>query len=242
VEPPASAYQAELVLDDRREGRLGFDEAIYCAGKATAQLEAILAVLEGKGRCALLTRLDADRLAGLPAARRSALDYEPRSRTAVFAPPGAVPRPAVGPARVGVVTAGSSDVPVALEAVRTLGYYGVAAREVYDVGVAGLWRLLERVEELARLPVLIVCAGMDAALPSVLGGLVPGLVIAVPTATGYGVSADGETPLRAALASCAPGVVVVNIGNGYGAACAALRVLGRRGDAGAAGEPSRAGA
>jgi NCAIR mutase (PurE)-related protein len=95
--------------------------------------------------------------------------------------------------------------------------------------VAGLWRLLERIDEIQKLPVVIAVAGMDGALPSVVAGLVPGIVISVPTSTGYGVAAAGETALRSALASCAPGLVVVNIDNGYGAACAALRALRSRG-------------
>jgi NCAIR mutase (PurE)-related protein len=124
-----------------------------------------------------------------------------------------------------VLTAGTSDVPVAREAVRTLAYYGEACREFHDIGVAGLWRLTDRLHEIRSFPVLIVAAGMDAALASVVGGLVASVVIVVPTPTGYGVSANGEVALHSALVSCAPGVVVVNIENGYGAACAALRVL-----------------
>jgi len=96
------------------------------------------------------------------------------------------------------------------------------------VGVAGLWRLMRRLDELRAMPVLIVAAGMDAALPSVIGGLLPGVIIAVPTSVGYGVAAGGHTALNAILASCAPGIVTVNIDNGYGAACAAMRVLGAR--------------
>jgi NCAIR mutase (PurE)-related protein len=88
-----------------------------------------------------------------------------------------------------------------------------------------LWRILDRVEELRQFPVVITVAGMDAALPSVIGGLLPGVVIAVPTSTGYGIAESGKTALRAALVSCAPGIVVVNIDNGYGAACAAKRIL-----------------
>jgi pyridinium-3,5-biscarboxylic acid mononucleotide synthase len=116
-------------------------------------------------------------------------------------------------------------VPVAQEAVRTLRFSGQDAVLVADVGVAGLWRLMRRVEELNRLPILIVAAGMDAALPSVIGGLVSSVIIAVPTSVGYGVAAGGQTALNAMLASCAPGLATVNIDNGYGAACAALRVL-----------------
>ena len=104
-------------------------------------------------------------------------------------------------------------------------YQGAACLEINDVGITNLWRLLERVDELRPVPLLIVTAGMDAALPSVLAGLVPGLVIVVPTSVGYGVARGGETALHTALASCAPGFMVVNIDNGYGAACAVLRVL-----------------
>ena len=116
--------------------------------------------------------------------------------------------------------------PVAREAVRTLAFRGEAAALIADVGVAGLWRLTRRLEEIRATPVIIVAAGMDAALPSVLAGLVPGVVIAVPTSVGYGVAAGGRAALDAILSSCAPGITVVNIDNGYGAACAALRLLG----------------
>ena len=105
-------------------------------------------------------------------------------------------------------------------------FSGEAAAGIHDVGVAGLWRLMERLPEIQRHRVVIAVAGMDAALVSVLGGLVAGVIIGVPTSTGYGAAAGGRTALGAALASCAPGVAVVNIDNGYGAACAALRVLG----------------
>jgi NCAIR mutase (PurE)-related protein len=162
----------------------------------------------------------------LPEVWRQGLDYDPVSATAYFG----APLPCSGPAQVAIVTAGTSDVPVAREALRTLAFQGRPARLIADVGVAGLWRLLQRVDELAAMRVVIVAAGMDAALPSVVGGLVPGVVIAVPTSVGYGVAAGGQTALNAILASCAPGIAVVNIDNGYGAACAALRVLGPTGD------------
>ncbi len=207
------------MLDVRRSARIGLPEAILCLDKSPAQIAAILA--EAPERL-LLTRLEAPKFAALPAEARARLDFDPVSRTAIL---GAMP-PATEPARVAVVTAGTSDLPMALEAARTLAFHGQATLRVADVGVAGLWRLLARVEELRTYPVLIVAAGMDAALPSVIAGLVPGAVIALPTSTGYGVAAGGVTALHAALASCAPGVVVVNIDNGYGAACAALRILG----------------
>jgi hypothetical protein len=170
----------------------------------------------------------------LTSAELAALDYDPHSRTAIL---GKVPAPS-GEPPVAVVTAGTSDLPVAREAIRTLAFYGVGAREIADVGVAGLWRILRYEEELRRYPVVIVVAGMEGALFSVVAGLVGGVVIAVPTSTGYGVARAGETALHAALASCAPGLVTVNIDNGYGAASAALRVLAAHGHPAAQGAQS----
>ena len=213
--------EREVVPDDARQARIGFDETIYCAGKSPRQLDAILARSIEASRPLLLTRLDAGMFDALVPALRAALDYDPVSRTATLDGPAA----GSGTPRVAVVTAGTSDVPVAKEAVRTLAYYGEAALEVYDVGVAGLWRLLDRIEDVRAMPVVIAVAGMEASLPSVVGGQVPGLVVAVPTSNGYGVSAGGRVALDASLASCAPGLAVVNIDNGYGAACVALRAL-----------------
>ena len=219
---------SEFVFDAARQHRIGLPEAIFCAGKTAAQIAAVIARAAADGAPLLLTRLDAERFAGLPAELRPRLDYDAHSATAYVGEPPKLRRPP----RVAVVTAGTSDLPVAVEAVRTLRFHGEDALCVADVGVAGLWRLLARVEELRALPVVIVAAGMDAALPSVVAGLVPGTVIGVPTAIGYGVAAGGHTALHAMLASCAPGLVVVNIDNGYGAACAALRALasGERGE------------
>jgi len=210
-----------VMLDTARRERLGIDEAVFCAGKTTEQITVIIERFAPAGATALLTRLSQEQLSELPIAQRERLDYDPVSRTAFL---GEVVPPE-GEPRVAVVSAGTSDVGVAREAVRTLSYHGAGALEVYDVGVAGLWRLLDRVEELRGMRVVIAVAGMDAALPSVIGGQVPGAVIAVPTSVGYGVAEGGGTALNAALASCAPGVTVVNIDNGYGAACAALRIL-----------------
>ncbi len=213
---------SEFVADTQREERLGFSEAIFCAGKSAEQIAAILAAASAP---LLLTRLDPAKHAALPDVWRGTLDYDPLSGTAL-AGAAAAPRFA---ARVAVVTAGTSDLAVAREALRTLRFHGVAATEIVDVGVAGLWRLLRRVDELRSAAVTIVAAGMDAALPSVVAGLIPGVVIGVPTSVGYGVAAGGRAALDAMLASCAPGLVVMNIDNGYGAAIAALRVLGQVG-------------
>ena len=210
-----------IQLDHLREARLGFDEAIYAAGKTVAQLDALVAqALESRAR-RLFTRLPREKYEALAAGHRAALDYDAVSGTA-FA---GETRAAMGEARVAVITGGSSDVAVSREAVRTLQYYGQASVHMPDIGVAGLWRLLARMEELKRMRVVVVVAGMEGALPSVVAGLVPGVVIALPTSVGYGVGEGGHAALSSALASCAPGLLTVNIDNGYGAACAALRVL-----------------
>jgi pyridinium-3,5-biscarboxylic acid mononucleotide synthase len=211
---------ADITFDFQRRERIGLSEAVLCTGKTPAQIGEAIGLARARRASLLLTRLTPEQLAQLPPPEQAALDYDPRSRTAFL---GAM-RPA-GEPRVAVVTAGTSDLPVAREAIRTLAFYGVGAREIADVGVAGLWRILMHEEELRRYRVVIVVAGMEGALFSVVTGLVGGVVIAVPTSTGYGVARAGETALHAALASCAPGLVTVNIDNGYGAASAALRVL-----------------
>lgn len=215
---------SDATLDLGRRARIGLDEAIFCAGKSPVQIAGIVGTLaRAKGR-ALLTRLDPAKVEALSDATRGALAYDPLSHTAVV---GRAPKIGRGAPPVAIVTAGTSDLPVAREAAATLRYYGVGVSEIADVGVAGLWRLTARIEEIRRHKIVIVAAGMDAALPSVLGGLVKAPVIAVPTSVGYGVATGGQTALNAMLASCAPGIVVVNIDNGYGAACAALRMLNR---------------
>lgn len=211
----------EVKLDFAREARLGFGETVFCAQKTVPQIEEILRQSTAARRPLLLTRLDRHKHAALAPDLSAAMDYDPVSRTSFS---GWTPAPG-RTGLVAVVAAGTSDAPVAREATRTLAFHGLAATAVLDVGVAGLWRLLEREAEIAAHPVVIAVAGMDAALPSVIGGLVPGAVVAVPTSTGYGVARDGETALFAMLASCAPGLTVCNIDNGYGAAIAALRVL-----------------
>ena len=228
---------ADVTFDWQRRERIGLAEAVLCAGKSAGQIGETIGLARARGAALLLTRLTPELLAELPPAEQAALDYDPRSRTAVL---GAMPA-SIGEPQVAVVTAGTSDLPVAREAIRTLGFYGIGAREIADVGVAGLWRILRHEEELRRYPVVIVVAGMEGALFSVVAGLVGGVVIAVPTSTGYGAARAGETALHAALASCAPGVLTVNIDNGYGAASAALRVLAAQGHAplaGAATEPA----
>ena len=211
----------EVMLDFQRGERIGFDEAILCQGKTTDHLTEILATARAREATFLLTRLSKDQLDALAPSDRDALDYEPLSRTAFFGRP----KPEAGPARIAVLAAGTSDAHVTREIQRTLTWSGVPSTLFADVGVAGLWRLINRLEAVREHSIAIVVAGMDAALPTVVGGLFGGVVIGVPTSTGYGVAEGGHTALNSMLASCSPGVVTLNIDNGYGAACAAMRVL-----------------
>lgn len=208
-----------VTFDRDRQARIGLEEAVLAEPKAHEQVAAIIDDAMREGRRLLLTRMSASQFDALPAGQKSALDYCALSRSAIL---GELPAQLAFP-RVALVSAGTSDASAMTEARRVLAYSGLDATEVSDVGVAGLWRLLERAPLLRDMQVVIVFAGMDAALPSVVAGLVPGLVIAVPTSVGYGVASGGRAALDAALASCAPGIVVTNIDNGYGAACAALR-------------------
>lgn len=210
-------------FDRSRAARIGIEEAVLAEPKSVAQIAAIVGDAMAEGRRLLLTRLTEAQREALPASQRAALDWDRLSRTAVLGGPA---QPAKNAPRIAVVCAGTSDAPVAAEARRTLEYSGLSPDWIADVGVAGIWRLMERAEDLRAAQIVIAVAGMDAALPTVLGGLVPGLVIAVPTSVGYGVAAGGHAALHAILSSCAPGIVTVNIDNGYGAACAAMRAAG----------------
>lgn len=212
---------SEIRLDFERRARIGMEEAIFCPGKAIEHLDAILDQAAAESRRLLLTRMTPAQLEGIAAHHRERMDYEPVSRTAYY---GDVPEP-TKPSRVAVLAAGTSDAHVFREIARTLRYSGESSSMFIDVGLAGLWRLLGQIDAIRTHPVVIVVAGMDAALPTVVGGLVPGVCIAVPTSNGYGAANGGESALRAVLASCSPGVSVMNIDNGYGAACAAMRVL-----------------
>jgi pyridinium-3,5-biscarboxylic acid mononucleotide synthase len=217
---------AEFEIDWDREARTGVSEAVLCGHKSAAQIDAMVAAAVAAGRRLLLTRLTTQGFAALGAATRALIDYDAASGTAVLGERlAASPIPGVG-----IVAAGTSDMPVALEVARSLAFHGYAAPVIADVGVAGLWRLMRRIEEIRRFDVVIAVAGMEGALFSVLAGLLDAPVVAVPTSVGYGVSYGGSAALHAALAGCAPGLVVVNIDNGFGAASAAIKMLriGRR--------------
>jgi pyridinium-3,5-biscarboxylic acid mononucleotide synthase len=210
----------EFNVDFARGARIGLDEALFCESKTIDQISAIVDAVRAKTGRMLLTRLDKSKYEALRVRHGAELEFDPLSRTAILGHPH--PTLVTGP--VAIVMAGTSDLPFGREAARTLAFAGQLYCEYTDVGVAGIWRLLERIEDIRLSPVVIVAAGMDAALVSVVGGLVSSPVIALPTSVGYGVALGGAAALHASLASCAPGISVVNIDNGYGAACAALRI------------------
>jgi len=210
-------------LDLQRRQRLGMVEAIWGEHKSADQLARIIQQLHGEGELAFATRVSAEKAEAVAALLpQLPLQHHAAARCLV-SPTLPATEPARG--RVTVLSGGTSDLPVAAEAQLALACHGVGAELVLDVGVAGLHRLLDRLEELRSADVLIACAGMEGALPTVLAGLLPQPVIGVPVAVGYGVSAGGQAALHGMLASCAPGLSVVNIDNGYGAAMAALRIL-----------------
>lgn len=209
----------EAVLDNHRELRRGHPEVIYCAGKTVAQVRAIVAaMLEGQSNI-LATRATPD-MAEAVTKLHPATRYNPLGRTIVIQRHS---RP-LTQTTIAIVTAGTSDQPVAEEAAETALLFGNRIERINDVGVAGLHRLLGRLEQIRRARVIIVVAGMEGALASVVAGLVARPVIAVPTSVGYGAHFGGLSALLGMLTSCAGGVGVVNIDNGFGAACLASMI------------------
>lgn len=199
-------------IDHHRPLRIGCPEVIYCEGKRPEDVEAIVESLLEKGATVLATRVD-DALAERLKVISPKADHNLRARTVVIQQEAVVPTQGT----VLVVTAGTSDIPVAEEASVTAQVLGSRVERLYDVGVAGIHRLLDAREHLEAARVIVVVAGMDGALPSVVGGLVDSPVIAVPTSVGYGASFGGLAALLTMLNTCAPGVAVVNIDNGFGA-------------------------
>jgi NCAIR mutase (PurE)-related protein len=212
-------------VDHHRALRTGFPEVVFGQGKSAAQVSAILVELVRAGHNALATRVvEADApaiLAAVPGAQ-----YHPLARAVVVEQRAPEPR---GGGTVLIVAAGTADLPVAEEAALTARLAGRCVERLTDVGVAGLHRLLAAREQLQRAAVLVVVAGMEGALPSVVAGLVRRPVIAVPTSIGYGASYSGLAALLGMLSSCAPGVLVVNIDNGFGAGYAAALIDEREG-------------
>lgn len=210
-----------ILFDHERTARIGLPEAVFCEGKPRAALHALLKDYGGNPQNPVLfTRLSSDIFYSMSEDIRSRYDYHELSRTAFSA---RLPRREGR--SVAVVSAGTADGEVTWEAARTLDYLGIEAHVHEDCGVAGLWRLLANLEDINKADIIIVVAGLDAALASVMGGLTGKPLFAVPSPVGYGAAKNGEAALASMLASCAPGIGVMNIGNGYGAACAAARII-----------------
>ncbi|MBE7560517.1 nickel pincer cofactor biosynthesis protein LarB [bacterium] len=210
-------------IDHHREARKGFPEVIYCAGKQLADIREIFSRLARRGRNVLATRADADIYQAVAADWPDAR-FHARCRAITLDQEHRAPDPHVP---ILVVCAGTSDIPVAEEAAVTARIMGHHVEEIYDVGVAGIHRLLEHQDRLRAAAVVVVVAGMEGALASVVGGLVSAPVIAVPTSIGYGANFAGLAALLGMLNSCSSGVAVVNIDNGFGAGYTAGLIVGR---------------
>ena len=221
LEPPEPVDPlAEFAtLDLGRAARRGYPEAVFCEGKTAAQVGAIAARLGAEAVVSLFTRAGPEHAEAVLAALPDAL-HDETARLLVWPP---TPPPPLG-GLVVVVAAGTSDLPVAREAALTARHLGRRVETVVDVGVAGLHRVLSHLDLLRSARVVVVAAGMDGALPSVVAGLVSAPVVAVPTSVGYGAAFGGVAPLLSMLNSCAPGVAVVNIDNGYGAGHLAAQI------------------
>ena len=203
-------------VDDHRALRCGFPEVVFCEGKRPSDIVGIASHIIGLGQNLLATRATAEAFDAVRAAHPDA-EYHEQARAIVHRTH-EVP---MAPNPIVLVSAGTSDMPVAEEARVTADVMGNRVETIYDAGVAGIHRLLRHHETLLKASVVIVVAGMEGALASVVGGLVDRPVIAVPTSVGYGASFGGLAPLLTMLNSCAAGVAVVNIDNGFGAACVA---------------------
>ena len=211
-------------LDLDRTARRGYPEAIFCQGKTPAQVAAIAAEVRSRPDVVtLFTRVREEHVTAIHAELSDAFLDEP---AALMAWPPSPPGPTGGP--VLVLAAGTSDLPVAREALLTARYLGRDADLIADVGVAGLHRVLGRLDRIREAHAIVVAAGMDGALPSVVAGLVEAPVVAVPTSVGYGAAFGGLAPLLSMLNACAPGVAVVNIDNGYGAGHLAAQITAPR--------------
>ena len=210
-------------LDFDRERRTGFGETIYAPGKTPEQIASIFAAFRRRGKAVLATRVSPEQAREL-APILADTSYDPVSRTVASTWRTRRARPRMK-GKVAVLAAGTADLPAAEEAAKTVEFFGGTALRFYDVGIAGLHRLLGVIKDVRKAKVVIAAAGMEGALPSVVAGLVPTPVIALPTSVGYGCGAGGIAAVLSMLNSCAEGVTVVNIDNGFGAAVAACRML-----------------
>ncbi|MEN8119705.1 MAG: nickel pincer cofactor biosynthesis protein LarB [Bacteroidota bacterium] len=207
-------------IDYEREERTGFPEVIYGTSKSVDDLLNILNNHLMKGKNALITKLQKDKSTVLLEQFTDAF-FDENSGIFILK---TIDEPQYSP-DVAIISGGTSDICVVNEIYYTLAFMGVRALKVSDVGVAGVHRLLKRTDELKSFKILIVVAGFEGALPTIVGGLLPQPIIAVPTDIGYGIAEGGRVALNSMLASCSNGITVVNINNGYGAAIAAIRIL-----------------
>ena len=211
----------ESIIDFQRKNRLGVIEAVWGEHKSIEQISEILKKFQLASETALVTRLTKEKGEKLLIEFPSAEFHESSGCLTL----GKFEKCISTEEEVIILTGGTSDLGVALEAEIALNLHGIKTKLMIDIGVAGLHRLLERLEEIKSAKVVIACAGMEGALPTVLAGLISQPIIGLPVSVGYGISSGGKTALEGMLASCAPGLLVVNIDNGYGAAMAALRIL-----------------
>jgi len=219
-------------IDHHRIFRKGFPEVIYCEGKTPNQIADIASRIYNRGHDVLATRADKKAFEAvkkvLPKAKyhktaRIIINKQPNIPTSQQANSLTSRHP--NKPFICIITAGTSDIPVAEEAAVTCDYFGIKTERLFDVGVAGVHRLLKNIKQINKSSVVIVVAGMEGALPSVIGGLIDKPIIAVPTSVGYGASFKGLSALLTMLNSCAPGVAVVNIDNGFGAAVMARAII-----------------
>jgi len=210
-----------IIMDFERKSRCGVEEAVFCRSKTSQQIDQIIIMAVEQGQNLLLTHIKEDKYHQLSHLSKQKIKFNIISSTATL---GELPNLA-DKAQIAIVSGGSSDAAVCQEISITLNYHGIACDLFEDIGVAGLWRLTDKINEIKKSKLIIAVAGMEAALPTVLAGMVAIPIIAVPTSIGYGVSKDGHLALNACLGSCAPGILTVNIDNGFGAACSAIKIL-----------------
>jgi len=211
----------DLRFDFQRRKRLGLIEAIWGQDKSIDQLKRVSESVLSQNEVVFITRINSEKANYLLDLHDDARFYEEANCLII----GKNQNKINTNKKVAIISGGSSDLAVTLEAQLALEIYGLNCQSFLDVGVAGLHRLMSQLEEIDKYDVLIVCAGMEGALATVVGGLLPQPIIAVPVSVGYGVSKNGETALNSMLSSCSPGIAVMNIDNGYGAAMAALRII-----------------
>ena len=212
---------SDISFDFQRRERLGLIEAIWGKDKSIDQLKRLSEDVLGKNEVVFITRINGEKANDLLNLYDYARFYEEANCLII----GENFNKVNTNKKVAIISGGTSDLAVTLEAKLALEIYGVNCQTFVDVGVAGIHRLMSKLEEIKKYDVLIVCAGMEGALATVVGGLLPQPIIAVPVSVGYGVSKNGFTALNSMLSSCSPGISVMNIDNGYGAAMAALRII-----------------